>query len=160
MTAITEGKYTFQLNTNEAFKFDETNKTSPHYHGLVHCGLKAVDIIATFPQEALFIEVKDFTQSNFSEKEEKVIADLAQKYRDTWLYRYGENQLNKPIRYICFIEGIDPKLLPQLEKRVAQQISTGMPQRWQQAILEFSRFSVVNLAKWNALLANIYGKVL
>lgn len=42
-----------------AFRFDEQDKTQPHFHGLSHA-MKAVDLVVELPENYLFIEIKDF----------------------------------------------------------------------------------------------------
>ncbi len=42
---LTEGKLEFDFsNAIQAFKFDEVDKTSSHYHGATHFGMKSVDL--------------------------------------------------------------------------------------------------------------------
>ncbi len=41
----------------DAFVFDEKNSSNPHFHGQP---MKAVDIVAEFPDAYLFVEMKDF----------------------------------------------------------------------------------------------------
>lgn len=98
---IAEG-FSFDFkNALNAFKFDEANQSLPTYHGVT--SLKAVDIIAEFEDYYIFVEIKDYTQNQFKYK--KLKNYLKYKFRDTFLYRYAENKVDKPIRYLCLLIG-------------------------------------------------------
>lgn len=107
---LKEGNLEFDFNNViDGFKFDETDNTSPHYHGLTHC-MKGVDFIVELKDAWLFIEIKDpgnpqATVERRAKFEEKItsgilITELVQKYRDTFLYRWAEKKIDKPIKYI------------------------------------------------------------
>ncbi len=87
------------------FKFDETDKHNEHYHGLSHC-MKAVDFIIELENDYLFVEVKDFhdpERYRDSEGFKKLKNDLKIKLRDSLLYRFAEDRIDKPVRYLCLI---------------------------------------------------------
>jgi hypothetical protein len=143
-------------NTIQAFKFDEKEPTSPHYHGASHC-MKAVDFIVEREHDWLFVEVKDFNGTNqtqpsdlnSSEKRKRLLESLKGKYKDTFLYRWAEGKIDdKPIHYVCLVEWNDEALTSLLMKELKQQLPIGLiSDRWQNELLK--SVIVVNMAKWN-----------
>jgi hypothetical protein len=133
----------------DAFVFDEKDKNLPNYHGLSHA-MKAVDLVVELENDYLFIEVKDFHKpenysngNNFNHLREV----LKQKYRDTFLYRWAQNKINKPIRYLCLLT-LDNALTSRMNKEIKKQLPVGRPvSRWEQAIAQSS--VVVNIDRWN-----------
>lgn len=103
MTTLTEGnlRITFPRGTR-ARKFDE-----PETHGL-SC-MKAVDFIVEETDRMLFMEFKDPDDPHATEaRRERFIerfssggldADLKYKYRDTFLYQWASDEIDKPIHY-------------------------------------------------------------
>ncbi len=146
-----------------AFKFDETDKTSPTFHGVT--ALKAVDIIAELSDAYLFIEVKEYagsydTEKDWGEKEcdeincikrkkhfEWLKNYLKYKFRDSYLYRQAENKVNKPIHYICLLN-FDNALNTKIAKSLKTELPVGKKTtRW---ISEISNScQVMNLDAWN-----------
>ena len=93
------------MDAIDAFVFDEKDKNLPTYHGLSHA-MKAVDIIVELENDYLFIEVKDFYSPDDYEKGDcfnHLRNVLKYKYRDTFLYRWAERKIDKPVRYICLL---------------------------------------------------------
>lgn len=133
----------------DVFVFDEKDKNLPNYHGLSHA-MKAVDLVVELENDYLFIEVKDFHKpenysngNNFNHLREV----LKQKYRDTFLYRWAENKINKPIRYLCLLT-LDNALISRMNKEIKKQLPVGRPvPRWEKAIAQSS--VVVNIDRWN-----------
>jgi len=138
-------------NAIDVFVFDEKDRGSPNYHGLSH-SLKAVDLIVELDSEYAFVEVKDFFEPEKYRRSEpfKHLRDvLKYKYRDTWIYRWAENKIDKPIKYICLLE-----LENALISRVGKEIRTQLPvnakkyaSRWESEIT--AGIGVVNLSMWN-----------
>ncbi|WP_300460127.1 hypothetical protein [Desulfobacula sp.] len=133
----------------DVFVFDEKDKNLPNYHGLSHA-MKAVDLIVELENDYLFIEVKDFNEpddyfdGNYFNHLREV---LKQKYRDTFLYRWAENKINKPIRYLCLLT-LDNALTSRMNKEIKKQLPVGRPiSRWEKAIAQSS--VVVNIDRWN-----------
>jgi hypothetical protein len=143
-----------------AFKFDETDKTKFTYHGVT--ALKAVDIIAEFPSAYVFVEIKDyqkpedFDEINAHDEVEKNTKHLnykrlknylKYKFRDSFLYRFAENKISKPISYICLIN-LDNALNTKMSKDLRLELPIGKKStRW---VNEFSHVcNVLNLKKWN-----------
>ena len=82
-----------------AFRFDEGNHILPNYHGLSHC-MNAVDFIVEYADRYLFVEIKDppdQTRYNAEQDAADLINNLVTKFRDTFLYRWAENKLDKPV---------------------------------------------------------------
>ena len=82
-------------------KFDD-----PRCHGLSHC-MKAIDFIVELNNAYLFIEIKDPSNPksggcNLQKDKEKLtngemLKCLQLKFRDTFIYRWAEEKLDKPI---------------------------------------------------------------
>lgn len=136
----------------ELYKFDEQDKRMPYFHGVSHA-LKAVDVMVELATQYLFIEIKRFDQGldagvKKEEAEKFLINGLVSKFRDTFVYRYCEDKLNKPIKFICLIDKLDSAMLSTLRKKVAAKIPVGNPirHRWKRPMLE--RCFVVNEQSW------------
>ena len=66
----------------------------------------------------MFIEVKDFHNSeqyNETDHFNFLIKSLKYKYQDTWLYRWGENKIDKAIKYLCLLK-LDTPLLCRMHQ--------------------------------------------
>lgn len=147
-------------NALELFKFDSTDKLSEYYHGV--SVMKAVDAIAKFRDFYLWIEIKCYPDANIEElahpknysqdinnQEEyirRVLFNLTYKYRDTYLYRYAENKIDKPIYFVCLLN-LKPQLLLQFYKELKKKIPMeGNQKRWKRKLID--RLFVVSEAKW------------
>ncbi|MBH2042892.1 MAG: hypothetical protein I8H87_05000 [Comamonadaceae bacterium] len=146
----------------DVFCFDEKDKTRPHFHGLSHA-MKAVDLVVELPTDYLFIEIKDFHAAD--DYDFKRALDTAQrderqacfnhlrevlkhKFRDTWLYRWAEGKVDKPIRCLCLLT-LDNALLSVMGKELQRQLPVGSAgPRWSGALVQSC--VVLNLARWNA----------
>lgn len=170
---ISTDRYVFDFDSTivDAFVFD-----SPAYHGGL-AGMKAVDIIAEFPDEYLFIELKKYDPArggikfrcplwddkslianncplaNDPRKGEKasikrIVRDLRQKYCDTFLFRYAEDKLGKDVNYICVVEGCDSAQTLQLNGLLKNAIPKGKAiASWTRPIVK--NIAVVNVSTWN-----------
>jgi hypothetical protein len=142
----------------DAFKFDETSTASQHFHGGF---MKAVDVIAEFPNAYVFIELKEFTNigrynilsaaktkwevDNFREMKQA----LTYKYRDTCLYRYSEDLFNKQVHYICLLN-FDNALNLEMKAQLAKDLPVGLASvRWVRPIAQSCQ--VLNLTTWNRI---------
>ncbi|NCS23182.1 MAG: hypothetical protein GPI96_01070 [Microcystis aeruginosa BS13-02] len=136
-------------NALDVFIFDEKETNKLHYHGLSHA-MKAVDIIVELTDFYLFIEVKNFhkpEQYQDSSYFNNLRETLKHKYRDSWLYRWCKNKIDKPIKYLCLLE-LDTPLLSRMNKELRQQIPIGQKgKRWSQEIC--NSCIVLNFAIWN-----------
>lgn len=144
----------------DGFIFDEKDKNKPHYHGLTHA-MKAVDLIVELENDYLFIEVKDFhapgdydfkhtvDESQCEKRRERfnnLCEVLKYKYRDTWIYRWAENKIDKPIRYLCLLT-LDNALISLMNNQLRQQMPTNSGPRWEREIARST--VVVNVDRWN-----------
>lgn len=142
-----------------AFIFDEKDKSKPTFHGQP---MKAVDIVAEFPDAYVFVEMKDFHDpesynvSLASGDEDTKIKNanfkwlknyLKYKYRDSYLFRHAEGKADKPIHYICLLT-FDNSLNGRLQKSLKQELPVGKAsRRWLQGIAESCQ--VLNVNTWN-----------
>lgn len=142
----------------DAFKFDETDKSKPHYHGVP---MKGVDIIAEFPDTYVFVELKEYydqtifdvsTATTQEETEAKQAAYrwlkgyLKYKYRDSYLYRYAEDKVEKPIHYVCLLT-FDNALVLKIKKDLKNELPLGRAShRWVRVLA--SSCQVVNFSLW------------
>jgi hypothetical protein len=143
----------------DAFVFDEKDKMKSTYHGQP---MKAVDIVAEFPNAYVFVEMKDFHDPASYDimdltSEEDLKAKragfkwlknyLKYKYRDSYLFRYAEKKVDKPIHYICLLT-FDNALNTAIRKALQKELPVGLAsRRWKQEIVKSCQ--VVNVAKWN-----------
>jgi len=143
----------------DVFVFDEKDRTMPTYHGVP---MKAVDLVAEFPDTYVFVEMKDFDDPDIynqelAENEEEVREKrnhfkwlknyLKYKYRDTYLFRHAENKVDKPIHYICLLT-FDNALNTTMQKALWRELPVGLAsRRWTREIVKSCH--VVNLARWN-----------
>ena len=108
MTVLTERNLQLVLPANATGRKFDVSAT----HKLSHC-MKAVDFIVEFPTHICFVEFKDPDVSGAKpENAEKYIRQfkagefdqtLKTKFRDTWLYEYGEKRCEKPIYYLVLV---------------------------------------------------------
>jgi hypothetical protein len=145
------------------FKFDEPDRSQSTFHG---APMKAVDIIAEFENEYIFVEIKNFDDpsiynvnninSSLTADEEKGIRDsfkwlknyLKYKYRDSFLYRYAENKVDKDIIYICLLSNFDGPLNNHIRRTLMQELPIRpVPSRWEKSIAKTCH--VLNLEQWN-----------
>ncbi|HQM83804.1 MAG TPA: hypothetical protein PLD55_03890 [bacterium] len=143
-----------------AFKFDETNHSSPTFHGVTE--LKAVDIIAELSGAYLFIEIKEYADHNiFNEalgansQDKKERHDkykwlkryLKYKYRDSFLYSFAEEKVDKPVHFICLLN-FDNALNNKMKKDLSRELPVGKKSpRWKKKLVESCQ--VLNLNQWN-----------
>lgn len=134
----------------DVFIFDETDKTKSTYHGLSHA-MKAIDLVVELKDAYLFVEVKDFhSPADYRDGDHfnHLRESLKGKYRDSWLYRWAENKVDKPIYYLCLLT-LENALISRMNKEMRKQLPPGMPvERWQKSIAEAC--VVLNLKRWNS----------
>lgn len=161
MTLTVDG-YRFDFpHAVDAYKFDETDKHSENYHGVQQ--LKAVDLMVEFPKCYLWVEIKSYDDLHVFDAEsicpncgavvnhrQWLKRNLIRKYRDTFLYRYCEKKLDKPVIYICLLN-FNSALLTFFKKELRLGIPTGCPnpKRWNRPLLEKDRLIVTDEAGWN-----------
>jgi hypothetical protein len=144
-----------------AFVFDEKDKNKDTFHGVP---MKAVDIIVELQDKYLFVEIKKYDVRvdssvelplDDSESDDKrtrlnwLKNYLKYKYRDSYLFRYAENKVDKPIHYLCLIN-LENALNSILQKTLRRELPVGIASnRWKKEIV--SSCQVLNLDKWNKL---------
>ena len=156
MTTVTEGSLQITFpSASRVRKFDDRAT-----HGLSHC-MKAVDFIVEEDDRTLFIEIKDPEHPRSrNDDREKFIAkflagklddDLKYKYRDSFLYEWASESVDKPIHYwaIVAIESLsDAQLLTRTDalKRTlpVQDLAS---QKWRRPIV--AGCMVFNIRTWN-----------
>lgn len=89
-------------------KFDE-----PYTHGLTGYDMKAVDYIIEFTEFYVFLELKDpdapdarsrNKQDFINEfKSDTLKTSLSKKYRDSFIYRWAQDRVDKPIHYYVIV---------------------------------------------------------
>ena len=174
MKVITGGiEFNFTDAVN-AFVFDETDPSKPTFHG---APMKAVDVIAELQEAYIFIEVKDFNEPEYYDIRGRkpisiqdmtlenpiLLSDphanfkwlknyLKYKYRDSFLYRYAEGKVDKPVHYICLLS-LETGLNISVAKALQKELPVVPPQtkrghvRWTRNIVESC--TVLNIEKWN-----------
>ncbi|MCF0212600.1 MAG: hypothetical protein HUK17_06885 [Bacteroidales bacterium] len=147
-------------NALALYKFDDTDKASTHYHGLSHCPMKGVDVVAVFQEFELWIEIKDYPQMRLEQIRQgekgksgqsirKEIQDaLRIKFRDTFLYRWCEG-LDRKVFYVCLTNFNDAecRVFNDTMKRTIPAGRKGP--RWLRELIAEEHCFVVDLAAWN-----------
>lgn len=154
MTTLKEGAIQLRLPAEaQGRKFDDEN------HGL-SC-MKAVDFIVELPDRLFFIEFKDpeyprATPSNSAQfinrfKSGQLDEDLKYKYRDTFLYQWASEELNKPVYYLVLvaIRGLTEAELLTRTEDLKRKLPLKGPASgtWKRKIA--AGCSVFNIEAWN-----------
>lgn len=139
----------------DAFKFDEPDPASATSHGLSHC-MKAVDFVVEYSDHYLFVEIKDpksLSRYNAPQDSAQLIKSLVGKFRDTFLYRWAEGKLDKPIRYLCLVD-VDNAQTLYLMKQLRKELPVDkQPARWRQPLAQLC--AITNRTTWNASFPHI-----
>lgn len=165
-------KFDFADGVVDAFIYDNPNRADG-----VH-GMKSVDIIAEFPNEYLFVELKkyklerggiEFRCPIWDKKEivarcpvatdvrkrdlasaKRIANDLRRKYCDTFLARFAQGKNDKDVNYLCVVEGCDGAIALRMRDLVTQSIPRGIPNHsgWVRRIVK--NIAVVNVSLWNS----------
>ena len=156
MITLTEGNLQIMFpRSTKVRKFDD--ETS---HGLSHC-MKAVDFIVEEDDRILFIEFKDLEHPNAPE--ENRIKNLEEfrsgnldrylqyKYRDTFLYEWASDNVNKQIHYLVVvaIDGLSEAELVDRRDDLRRKLPLSGPpsKKWKRPII--SDCVVFNIETWN-----------
>jgi len=147
-----------------AFKFDEPDSTKITFHG---APMKAVDIVVEIKEAYLFIEIKNyddpadfdiktFIDQNDLDSKQKHFTWLKNylkyKYRDTFLYRFAEEKIDKPVHYLCLLN-FENALNASMQKFLKQELPVGKPtRRWKRTIADSCQ--VLSMSKWNEVFPN------
>lgn len=168
---LTEEKFEFDFpEARELYKFDERDPLSPNFHGVP---MQAVDVMAEFPNFQLWIEIKEFQPSEIEAMKKEgdqqkkgcnvhnkahLTKNLKHKFRDTFLYRFCENKLDKDVVYVC-LTNFDDALNGFYRKELQKQIPTGKAsKRWSKQLIDKSFLFVVNMDSWNRNLEEKFGQ--
>ena len=168
---LKEEKFEFDFpNAKALYKFDEKDSLSPIFHGVP---MKAVDVMAEFPDFQLWIEVKEFQPSDIEAMKKEgdqqkrgcnvhnkahLTENLKYKFRDTFLFRYCENKLDRKVIYVC-LTNFDDALNGVYRRELQKQIPTGKAsKRWSKQLLKTDSLFVVNENSWHRNLEDIFGK--
>ena len=95
----------------DGFVFDQMKPHLPNFHGIAE--MHRVDFVVELAQAIVFVELKDAGHPKAqSEGLAKFNAELfdgtlsqtfASKFVDSFFYRWGEDQLNKPVHYLSLV---------------------------------------------------------
>ncbi|NPV01183.1 MAG: hypothetical protein HPY53_07355 [Brevinematales bacterium] len=160
MKVITDGYQIDFTDAIYAFVFDEKDITKTTFHG---APMKAIDVIAELANEYLFVEIKEYDKpeefdesvDDTDEMVNKARHDqfrwlknyLKYKYRDSFLYRFAENKVSKPIHYLCLLN-FDNALNMKMAKSLRAELPVGKASRnWNTEISKSCQ--VLNLIAWN-----------
>jgi len=141
----------------DGFVFDQMKASLPNYHGISE--MHRVDFIVELKDFFLFVEVKD--PENPKAKPEGLVKFFRQlsdgtlsktfacKFIGSFIYRWAENKLEKPIHYINLVT-LETALLINFSDEIAKHLPPmGRPvDRWQKAFIESCQ--VFNIETWNA----------
>lgn len=135
-------KFEFAKDMIDCIVFDSERHHVPQSH------LNPVDIIAEFPDEYVFIELKKFKdgkiqfkcplgektkvytdcplnknqQASAAASVKRIAHDLKEKYYHTFIHRYAEGKLEKKVRYICLTEGLMKGEIVRLQQLLESQM--------------------------------------
>jgi hypothetical protein len=141
----------------DAIVFDQMKSNQPNYHGIAE--MHRVDFVVELEAAILFVEVKDpgnpraqaeGLEKFFAELKSGTLGDtFAAKFIDTFLYRWAEERLHKPVYYISLVTFEDSELLPNFSDEIAKKLppmGNVMP-RWKRRLAE--NCQVFNIELWN-----------
>lgn len=141
----------------DAIVFDQMKADKPGYHGVGQ--MHRVDFVVELEKAILFVEVKDLGNPKaqaeglakfHGELQDGTLSDtFAAKFIDTFLYRWAEDCLNKPVHYVSLVTLGDSSLLPNFSDEIAKKLppmGKSVP-RWQRQLAE--NCQVFNIDLWN-----------
>lgn len=136
--------------------FDQMKASLPNFHGI--SVMHRVDFIVEMAEAWIFVEVKDPGNPNaqtkglakfFDELNDGTLSGtFVSKFIDSFVYRWAEDKVNKPIHYICLVT-LEPALLLNLSDEIAKKLPPmGMPTpRWKRQLVE--NCQIFNIETWN-----------
>jgi len=143
-------------NVVDAFVFDQMDEFLPNYHAVDE--MSRVDFIVELDEAILFVEVKDpdcpgasaESLAKFHTKLQngKLGNVFASKFIDTFLYRWAEEKITKPIHYLSLVT-LDNAQVVQLSDEIVRKLpprGATVP-RWSKQL--FENCQVFNLNTWN-----------
>jgi hypothetical protein len=157
MTTLTERDLQFDFtNAVHGFVFDQMKPAQPNYHGI--SAMHRVDFVVELDEATLFIEVKDPSNPKAQAKgladfhaelnDGTLSSTFASKFMDSFVYRWAEGKVDKPIHYISLVTLDAPLLLNLADEVVKKLPPPGKPvARWQRSFIESCQ--IFNLTTWN-----------
>lgn len=141
-----------------AIVFDQMKAGQPGYHGVGQ--MHRVDFVVELEEAILFVEVKDPGNPKaraeglakfHGELQDGTLSEtFAAKFIDTFLYRWAEECLHKPVHYVSLVTLEDSALLPNFSDEIARKLppmGKAVP-RWKRQLAE--NCQVFNIDLWNA----------
>lgn len=141
----------------DAIVFDQMKAGQPGYHGVGQ--MHRVDFVVELEEAILFVEVKDPGNPKaqaeglakfHAELQDGTLSDtFAAKFIDTFLYRWAEERLDKPVHYISLVTFEDSELLPNFSDEIAKKLppmGKSVP-RWKRQLA--TNCQVFNIELWN-----------
>lgn len=141
----------------DAIVFDQMKVDLPGYHGIGQ--MHRVDFVVELEEAILFVEVKDPGNPKaqaeglakfHGELQDGTLGDtFAAKFIDTFLYRWAEECLHKPVHYISLVTFEDSELLPSFSDEIAKKLppmGKTVP-RWRRQLAV--NCQVFNIELWN-----------
>lgn len=138
------------------FVFDQMKFHLPDYHGIGE--MHRVDFIVEFDEAIIFIEIKDPGNPKAQAKglakfyaelnDGTLSATFSAKFLDSFLYRWAEEQLHKPVHYLNLVT-LESELLPNFADEIAKKIppfGKSVP-RWKRYLV--GNCQVFNIETWN-----------
>lgn len=140
----------------DAIVFDQMKPERPNYHGLAE--MHRVDFVVEFEQAIVFVEIKDpgnpKAQAKGLEKFRTELNDgtlsstFAAKFLDSFLYRWAETRLDKPVHYLNLVT-LEAELLPNFSDEIERKLppmGKAVP-RWKRQLAV--NCQVFNIETWN-----------
>ena len=160
MSALSEGDLRLALAERAHGRtFDDDR------HGLSHC-MTAVDWILDMPERICFVEVKDPDDPRAKEHKNgdrflqsflagELTRKLTDKFRDSFLYEWASNRVDKPISYYVIVasDALDDAQLLTRTDDLKRRLPVGTPAGWTRAMAHDC--CVFNVAKWNEVFPQI-----
>ena len=140
----------------DAFVFDQMDSGKDNYHGI--SDMRRVDFVVELDEAILFVEVKDPDHPNAQQEgidkflkklEDGTLGDsFAKKLMDSFVYRWAEKKVNKPLYYLSLVT-LESELLHDLTDEVASKLPPQQKpvDRWQRAFLK--NCQIFNIETWN-----------
>ena len=140
----------------DGFVFDQMDPGEDNYHGISE--MHRVDFVVELEEAILFVEVKDPHNPNAQQDgidkflrklEDGTLGDtFAKKLMDSFVYRWAEKKVNKPLHYLNLVT-LESELLNNLTDEIARNLPPKHKpvKRWQRAFLE--NCQTFNIETWN-----------
>lgn len=155
---LKEGDLEFHFtNAIDAIIFDQIKPKEDNFHGIAT--MHRVDFVVELEEAILFVEVKDpghpraqqeGLEKFYNELVDGTLGDtFKSKFIDTFLYRWAEEKLTKPIHYLNLVTLVDEAQTNNLTDEIIRKLpplGKNTP-RWKKQL--FENCQVFNLEAWN-----------